>query len=102
VTRDPWFFPTPDQYIGLLRSANLEPLQVSLYPRTTPFVDLAEWVRLFGKQFLEDISSEDKQEFIDEVVARCQESGTCYWDEEKKVWNLDYVRLRVVAVKADS
>ena len=71
---------------------------MSLHPRETPFEDLAEWVRLFGKQFLEGIDPEDERELIDEVVARCRQSGGCHWDDEKKLWYLDYVRLRVVAV----
>jgi SAM-dependent methyltransferase len=101
VARDPWFFPTADQYMGLLRSANLDPLQASLYPRSTPFADLSEWVRLFGKQFLQGMDPEDEQELVDEVVSRCRESGVCYWDDEKKSWYLDYVRLRIIAVKAE-
>jgi len=100
LARDPWFFPTPNQYMELLGSANLRPLQVSLHPRATPFADLAGWIRLFGRDFLEGIESEDEQEFIDEVITSCQKSGLCHWDEEKGVWYLDYVRLRVVAVKA--
>jgi len=100
VARDPWFFPTPEEYTELLRSANLEPLSVSLHPRPTPFADLAGWIRLFGRHFLEGMGSDDEQEFVDKVVANCQESGRCHWDEEKKLWHLDYVRLRVVAVKA--
>ena len=99
MARDPWFFPTPDQYMELLRSANLDPLQVSLHPRSTPFADLAGWIRLFGQQFLEGIKSEDEPEFVSEVVASCRESGACRWDEEKQLWYLDYVRLRVIAVK---
>ena len=99
VARDPWFFPTPDQYMRLLRSANLEPLEVSLHPRKTPFTDLAGWIRLFGRQFLEGIGSEDEPEIVDEVVASCRESGACHWDEEKQIWYLDYVRLRVIAMK---
>ncbi len=100
VARDPWFYPTPDQYIGLLRSASLVPLRVSLHPRATPFADLAGWIRLFGGKFLEGIKSEDEPELVNEVVASCRESGACHWDEEKKLWYLDYVRLRIIAVKA--
>lgn len=100
VARDPWFYPTPDQYMGLLKSASLVPLRVSLHPRVTPFADLAGWIRLFGAKFLEGIKSEDEPELVNEVVESCRESGTCHWDEEKKLWYLDYVRLRIVAVKA--
>jgi hypothetical protein len=83
----------------LLRSANLDPLQATLYPRPTPFANLAEWVHFFGKKFLEGINPDDVQELVDEVVARCRESGACHWDEEKSSWYIDYVRLRIVAVK---
>lgn len=100
VARDPWFYPTPDQYIGLLKTAKLVPLQVSLHPRVTPFGDLARWIRLFGGKFLEGIKSEDEPKLVNEVVASCRESGTCHWDEEKKLWYLDYVRLRIIAMKA--
>ena len=100
VARDPWFYPTPDQYMRLLRSANLVPLQVSLHPRVTPFADLDGWIRLFGRQFLEEIESEDKPELVNEVVGSCRESGACHWDEEKQLWYLDYVRLRIIAMKA--
>jgi hypothetical protein len=86
--------------MGLLRSANLDPLQVSLHPRATPFADLAGWIHLFGVHFLEGIESEDVPELVNEVVASCRESGRCHWDEGKKLWYLDYVRLRVIAVKA--
>ena len=77
-----------------------DPLQVSLHPRATPFADLAGWIRLFGQQFLEGIMSEDEPELVNEVVASCRESGACRWDEEKRLWYLDYVRLRIIAVKA--
>ena len=102
MARDPWFYPTPDQYIRLLRSARLVPLQVSLHPRATPFADLAGWIRLFGGNFLEGIKSEDEPELVNEVVASCRESGAWRWDVEKKLWYLDYVRLRIIAVKGQT
>ncbi|KAF8258468.1 S-adenosyl-L-methionine-dependent methyltransferase, partial [Lactarius quietus] len=81
TSRDPWFFPTPDQYTQLLKSANLHPLNVVLQPRETPIVDLADWIRLFcGHNFLEGIDSEDEQEIIREVVASCRKAGRCRWD----------------------
>ena len=48
--------------------------------------------------FLEGIGSEDVSVLVN-VVASCRESGACHWDEGKKLWYLDYVRLRVIAVK---
>jgi hypothetical protein len=52
------------------------------------------------EQFLEGIKSEDEPELVNEVVASCRESGACHWDEEKHLWYLDYVRLRIIAAKA--
>ena len=100
VARDPWFFPTPDQYTQLLKSANLHPLNVVLQPRETPIADLADWIRLFcSHNFLEGIEPEEELEIVREVVATCRKAGKCRWDEQKKLWYLDYVRLRVTAVK---
>ncbi|KAF8272646.1 S-adenosyl-L-methionine-dependent methyltransferase [Lactarius quietus] len=87
---------------AIVEVRNLHPLNVVLQPRETPIVDLADWIRLFcGHNFLEGIDSEDEQEIIREVVASCRKAGRCRWDEEKKLWYLDYVRLRVTAVKFD-
>lgn len=47
---------------------------------------------------MEGIGSEDVSVLVN-VVASCRESGACHWDEGKKLWYLDYVRLRVIAVK---
>ncbi len=102
VARDPWLFPTPDQYTQLLKSANLHPLNVALQPRETPIADLADWIRLFcGHNFLEGIEPENEQEIVREVVATCRKAGRCRWDEQKKLWYLDYVRLRVTAAKVE-
>lgn len=100
VARDPWFFPTPDQYTRLLKSADLHPLNVALQPRETPIADLAGWIHLFcGHNFLEAIEPEDKQEIVREVVAACRKAGR--WDDQKELWYLDYVRLRVTAAKVE-
>lgn len=102
VARNPWFFPTPDQYTQVLKSVNIHPLNVVLQPRETPVVDLADWIRFFcGHNFLEGIEAEDEQEIVREVVATCRKAGRCRWDEQKKLWYLDYVRLRVTATKVD-
>jgi hypothetical protein len=102
VARDPWFFPAPDQYTELLKLADFRPSYVSLHLRPTLVPDLGGWIRLFGRHFLEGIGPEEEQAFVNEVVETCRRSGAWRRDRDEKSWVLDYVRLRVVAVKGDS
>lgn len=102
VARDPWFFPTPDQYTELFKLADFRPISVSLHPRATTIVDLGGWIRLFGRRFLEGIGPEEEQAIVNEVVETCRTSGAWREDGDRKSWELEYVRLRVVAVKGDS
>ncbi|KAI0290114.1 S-adenosyl-L-methionine-dependent methyltransferase [Multifurca ochricompacta] len=102
VARDPWFFPTIEKYMELLKSAYLRPLHTSLQPRPTPVDDLVGWIRLFGgHNFLKGIEPREEQLIVEEVVETCRKGSACRWDEVKKLWYLDYVRLRIVAVKMD-
>ncbi|KAI0317650.1 S-adenosyl-L-methionine-dependent methyltransferase [Amylostereum chailletii] len=97
--RDPWFFPDVDEYTAVLKSASFTPLHISLHPRQTGAPDVAAWIRLFaGHNFLKGLSAEQEREVVDEAVEACRPS---YWDEEAKKRNMDYVRLRFVAVKSD-
>jgi SAM-dependent methyltransferase len=106
VARDPWFFPTPDQYTELLRLTDFRPLYAALHPRATPVADLGGWIRLFGRSFLEGMGPEEEQAFVNEVVEVCRKSGANAWRLERdgisEAWELDYVRLRIVAVKGGS
>jgi hypothetical protein len=102
VARDPWFFPTPEEYTELLKSAELRPLHVSLHPRATPVADLGGWIRLFGRHFLEGIGPEEERTIVNDVIETCRKSSAWRQDGEEKSWVLGYVRLRIVAVKGNS
>jgi SAM-dependent methyltransferase len=101
VARDPWFFPLPDEYTELLKLADFRPLSVSLHPRATTVADLGGWIRLFGRRFLEGIGPEEEQVIVNEVVETCRMSGAWREARDRKSWGLEYVRLRVVAMKGD-
>ena len=99
AARDPWFFPSVEEYTAVLRSASLVPAHVSLHPRPTPAPDLAAWVRLFaGHNFLSGMDVEEECAVVDEVVEACRET---YRDEASGKWIMDYVRLRFVGVKEE-
>jgi hypothetical protein len=102
VARDPWFFPTPDEYTELLRLTDFRPFYAALHPRATPVADLWGWIRLFGRPFLEGVGPEEEQAFVSEVVEVCRKSGAWRLDRDGKSWELEYVRLRILAVKGDS
>ncbi|KAI0060309.1 S-adenosyl-L-methionine-dependent methyltransferase [Artomyces pyxidatus] len=99
AARDPWFFPSADEYGQVLVSAGLKPIHASLHPRPTPVENLAAWIRLFtGHNFLEGMSPDEEASVVREVVDICQADERC-WDEEGSRWCMNYVRLRFVAVK---
>lgn len=98
--RDPWFFPSSEEYAQVIQSAGLKPLSVSLHPRPTPAHSIPDWIRTFaGHNLLEGLNEEDERAVVEEAVEEVQ--GKLVRDEEGK-WPLDYVRLRFVAVKEAS
>ncbi|KAI0051060.1 S-adenosyl-L-methionine-dependent methyltransferase [Auriscalpium vulgare] len=99
AARDPWFFPSPEEYAQLLVSSGLRPVHTSLHPRPTPVEDLAAWLHVFcGHNFLAGFSPEEEDSVVNEVVALCREDERC-WDVASERWSLDYVRLRFIAEK---
>jgi trans-aconitate methyltransferase len=99
AARDPWYFPTAEDYSEVIVSAGFKPLSTTLYPRQTPAHSLADWIRTFaGHNLLAGLSEDDEKAIVNEVVQVCEKSYTK--DAEGK-WPIDYVRLRFVAIKVD-
>ncbi|KAG2758081.1 S-adenosyl-L-methionine-dependent methyltransferase [Suillus brevipes Sb2] len=93
---DPWYFPTIEEYQGLLQSAGFRVDTISLVPRLTPLLDggLRGWLQLFARQtFLKEFSDQEVAAIIDEVVDTCEVD---MMDKEGN-WALMYVRLRFLA-----
>lgn len=97
---NPWYFPSIGEYAPLLERAGFEAVLMHLFDRPTPLDDCpggaAEWVRMFGGDFLEVVPPEHRER----VLARVNDltAPSLYRDGR---WVADYRRLRFVAVKRE-
>ena len=92
---NPWYFPSPKEYQSLLESVGFEVKYIELIPRPTPMDDIVHWLDIFVNGITEHLSKEQFEVFKCECRDILVE--TIYSTEEG--WMLDYVRLRVEAVK---
>jgi len=92
---NPWYFPSPEEYRALLESAGFEVRYIALIPRPTPMDDIVHWLDIFANGITEHLSKEQFEVFKSECRDILVE--TIYSTEEG--WILDYVRLRVEAIK---
>jgi trans-aconitate methyltransferase len=92
----PWYFPTPDEYRGLLEAQGFRARVAELIPRPTPLPgDIVDWLENFAENFTRQVPVEERGVFLSEVAAAlrphlCNAEG---------VWSADYVRLRFAADK---
>jgi hypothetical protein len=92
----PWYFPTVEEYSGLLKKAGFSVRYIALVPRPTPLPgDVTGWLETFAESFLSRLPAAERPAYVAEVreVLRPQLA-----DAEGK-WTADYVRLRFVAIK---
>lgn len=93
--QNPWYFPTAEHYGCLLASAGFDVTHIELFERFTPLNGhIQDWIRAFGQSFFKDTTAIQKQMILDRVTETVKE--TLLVDG---VWHVDYVRLRVKAVK---
>lgn len=91
-----WYFPSVAQYCQVLTRAGFEPRLLHLYERPTPVAGedgLRTWLELFCAPLLNALGR-DKSNLLNAVERRCR--PTLFRDGQ---WVLDYVRLRVVALR---
>ncbi|MCB1834750.1 MAG: class I SAM-dependent methyltransferase [Geminicoccaceae bacterium] len=87
----PWYFPTPQEYGGLLRAAGFSVTSIELIPRPTPLpTGMEGWLETFAAPFLAHAPGERHADLLDHAVALmrpslCDRAGN---------WVADYVRLR--------
>jgi trans-aconitate methyltransferase len=93
---NPWYFPSIADYSSLLEKYDLEVIFAQLYDRPTPLNEgkdgLRNWILMFGESFLEDLSSDEKEQVLrgaEESLRPILYNGT--------QWVADYRRIRVVA-----
>jgi 2-isopropylmalate synthase len=92
---DPWYFPSLEEYSALLESCGFRVEYFELIPRPTPVDDIANWLDLFANGVTAHLSREEFAIFKEEVRSIVK---PILFDENNG-WHVDYVRLRVKAVK---
>ena len=96
--RNPWYFPSIGEYASLLERAGFEVRLMQLFDRPTPLDDcpngIADWLRMFGGDFLAPVPLERRAR----VQARVNELTRPLLYREGR-WVADYRRLRFMAVK---
>jgi 2-isopropylmalate synthase len=92
---DPWYFPSLEEYSALLESCGFRVEYIELIPRVTPVDDIANWLDLFANGVTAHLSREEFSVFKEEVSRITKPK---LYDENDG-WHVDYVRLRVRAVK---
>jgi trans-aconitate methyltransferase len=95
-SRVPWYFPTPGDYATRLERAGFRVDSIALIPRPTPLPgDITGFLETFGLCFLEGLSGQDREEYLQEVRSVLEPQLL----NQDGVWIADYVRLRFAATK---
>ena len=96
--RNPWYFPSIGEYASLLERAGFEVVLMRLFDRPTPLDDcpngVADWLRMFGGDFLAAVPATRREHFQERV-----NELTRPLLERAGRWVADYRRLRFMAVK---
>jgi trans-aconitate methyltransferase len=96
ASRNPWYFPTVDDYRARLEARGFVVRSIALIPRPTPLPgDLVAWLETFAQSFTAAIPPPERAGFLAAVAERCRES-LC---DSAGRWSVDYVRLRFAADK---
>ncbi|KAJ3044199.1 hypothetical protein HDV00_002876 [Rhizophlyctis rosea] len=96
VALSPWFFPTDKEYKSMLERNGFTVTYIALVPRPTPLpTDVGGWIDTFGAPFMAPFDAAERKAIREEVIDALK-PVSC--DREGK-WSVDYVRLRVVAVR---
>ena len=94
---DPWYFPSVEEYSSVLESCGFSVEYCELIPRPTPVDDIANWLDLFANGVTAHLSREEFAMFKEEVRSIVK---PILFDANNG-WHVDYVRLRVKAVKGE-
>jgi trans-aconitate methyltransferase len=96
--RNPWYFPSLGEYASLLERNGFEVGYGMHFDRFTPLEEgessLAEWLDMFGTPLLADAPAAERRS----IVQRVEELVRDDLHRDGR-WHVDYVRLRVVAVR---
>lgn len=93
--QNPWYFPTAQAYGTLLSTNGFEISYIELFDRFTPLNGpIQDWIRAFGQSFFKNTTNAQQHMILDKVASSVKDTllvnGT---------WHVDYVRLRLKAIK---
>ncbi|MEP6951221.1 MAG: class I SAM-dependent methyltransferase [Ginsengibacter sp.] len=94
---DFWYFPSIGEYAIELEKKNFRVVHAGHFDRVTPLKSnegIKDWFLMFGDNFFVDISLFEKEDILNEVQNKL--TTTHFADG---VWNADYKRIQIVAIK---
>jgi trans-aconitate methyltransferase len=92
----PWYFPSPAEYATKLEHRGFTVERLALLPRPTPLPGpLSDWLDTFAESYLALVPTDDRPSLKGEVEGLLSDR---LFDPQRG-WIVDYVRLRLVAVK---
>lgn len=95
---NPWYFPSIGEYAAKLEKQGFEVTYSHLFSRPTLLQDkdagLANWIKMFGGNFLNQLSNEEKIQVIDDVEKQLKPK--LY---QQGNWFADYRRIQIKAIK---
>jgi len=95
-----YYFPSVGEYTTLLEKQGFRVTFAAHYDRPTPVEGedgLRSWLQMFGSNILQALDDSTRETFLRQVEDRLR--PTLYHDG---IWYVDYVRLRVVAIREQS
>jgi SAM-dependent methyltransferase len=92
----PWYFPRTSTQVRRLEDAGFDVEYVRYFRRPTPLENcengIADWYRMFGKNFIDAVPEGAEERVIARAAALCEKT-LC----PNGAWAVDYTRLRFVA-----
>jgi len=94
-----WYFPSVGEYTTLLEQAGFRVNQVNYFDRITQLADpengIIDWLQMFGNHFFENVPEKDQYDIMQQVQHDLYPTNF-----RNGRWYSEYVRLRLIAVKA--
>jgi len=92
-----WYFPSLSEYTSLLEKSGFRVVFASHFDRETVLKDdngIINWLQMFGQHYLKGLPDEAIETVLKDVEEQIRPTNF-----KNGNWSIDYVRLRVVALK---
>ena len=96
IAIDPWYYPSPEEYSGVLSKAGFIVTYIELIPRPTKLPgDILGWLDVFAQPFTQAVPEPERPRFLQQV----RDQLATRLSDGNGNWFADYVRLRFKAIK---